>query len=482
MTPSILVTEWALWYSNVDTRFYDDEEIEVDPLRIVIVGAGKLGYSIAELLSNEQFDVVVVDHDEERLEVVKNTLDVLTILANGASPITMNDPDIQNADILVAATAIDEVNMVACILAKRHGITYTAARIRDMQFLSEAKDYLKENFDIDLMLNPELITAREINRILMTPAALNVEDFANGKVRLFETKVRRNSPLTNIPFKDMKIPPSILAGMIFRDHRMIIPHGDDVLLPHDNAYFIGDPAAIEQFSTNFVQSDTTKVERAMIIGAGRTGRFLAPMLDKQGVHVKIFDKDRERSLLAAERLENGIAICGDGTDLDLLEQEGIGDADVVICLTDDEKLNLMLALIAKHLGAKKTIVRVSRREYVDLMEKVGVDIVLSTRLLSAGEVLAFARRGGVVSISLLEGAKAEAVEVIVQDGAPVTGKRLMDIRLPRECLVCAYVRDGNAVIPNGSSVLLAGDRVILFIQTTFAKKVMKYFKGRDSDA
>ena len=165
--------------------------------------------------------------------------------------------------------------------------------------------------------------------------------------------------------------------------------------------------------------------------------------------------------------------------IDLVEQEGIADADVVICLTDDDRLNLMLALIAKHLGAKKTIVRVSRIEYSDLMEKVGVDIVLSTRLLSASEVLAFARRGGVVSVSLLEGAKAEAVEVIVQDGAPVAGKRLMDVRLPKECLVCAYVRDGEAYIPNGQSVLMAGDRIILFIQTEYSKKVMKYFKGRE---
>jgi trk system potassium uptake protein TrkA len=262
---------------------------------------------------------------------------------------------------------------------------------------------------------------------------------------------------------------------------MIIPHGDDKLLPHDNAYFIGDPQAIEKFSKNFIQSDTKKVERAIIIGAGRTGRFLAPMLDQQGVKVKIFDKDKERCRLVAEKLDAGIAVCGDGTDIDLIEQEGIADADVVICLTDDDRLNLMLALIAKHLGAKKTIVRVSRIEYVDLMEKVGVDIVLSTRLLSASEVLAFARRGGVVSVSLLEGAKAEAVEVIVQDGAPVAGKRLMDVKLPRECLVCAYVRDGEATIPNGSSVLMPGDRIILFIQTVYSKKVIKYFKGRDSD-
>ena len=150
-------------------------------MRIVVVGAGKLGYSIAELLSNEQMDVVVVDHDEDRLEVVKNTLDVLTVPANGASPVTMNDPDIYGADILVAATSSDETNMISCILAKKHGISYTAARIRDLDFLSESKVYLKENFNIDLMINPEYITAREINRILMTPAALNVEDFAQGR-------------------------------------------------------------------------------------------------------------------------------------------------------------------------------------------------------------------------------------------------------------------------------------------------------------
>lgn len=448
-------------------------------MRVVIVGAGKLGYSIAELLSNEQYDVVVVDQDETRLEAAKNTLDVLTVSANGASPITMNDPDIRGADILVAVTASDEVNMVACILAKKHGIRHTVARIRDMETMSEAKDYLKQNFDIDLMLNPELITALEINRILMMPAALNVEDFAGGKIRLFETKVSRHSPLVNICFKDMDMPKTILAGMLFRDHRMIIPHGDDCLMPHDNAYFIGKPQDIVKFSENFVQRDARKLRRVMIIGAGRTGRFLAPMLDKQGMKVKIIDKNRERCRLVAEKLENGLAICGDGTDIDLLTEEGVNEADVMICITEDDKLNLMLALLAKHLGAKKTIVRVARNEYVDLMEKVGVDIVLSARLLSASEVLAFARRGGVVSVSFLEGAKAEAVEVVVQEDAPVTGLALMEAGLPRECLVCAYVRDGEVHIPNGSTVLQPGDQVILFIQTQFAKKVMKYFKGRE---
>lgn len=447
-------------------------------MRIVVVGAGQLGYSIAELLSKENYQVVLIDREESRLEAAKNTLDLLTIAANGASPITMNEPEVRDADILIATTGSDEVNMVASILAKKHGITHTIARIRDMQFLSEAKEYLKQNFDIDLMLNPEMITAQEIDRILMTPAALNVDDFAQGKVRLFETKVHRSSPFVGIPFKDLRLPRGVLAAMIFRDHRMIIPHGDDCMLAHDNAYFIGMSERIDKFSQNFVRRDAHRLKRVIIIGAGRTGRLLAEMLDLQKVQLKVIEKDPVRCQMMAERLHDGLAILGDGTDIDLLTEEGVASADVVICLTEDDKLNLMLALLAKHLKARKTVVRVTRIEYVELMEKVGVDVVVSSRLLSAGEVLSFARRGGVVSVSLLEGAKAEAVEVIVQDGAEVAGKKLMEAKLPRECLVCAYVRDDVAHIPNGQTELLPGDRIILIVQTEYAPKVMKYFRGQ----
>ena len=446
-------------------------------MRIVIVGAGKLGYSIAELLSQEEYDIVVIDKEEKQLGNIKENLDVLTIAANGSSPITMDNPDVQGADMLIAVTGSDEVNMVCCILAKKHGIVHTVARIRDMQFMSEAKEYLKANFDIDLMLNPEYITAMEINRILMVPAALNVEDFAEGRVRLFETKVRRKSPLANIPLKDLDIPKSILAAMIFRDHRMIVPHGDDCLMAHDNVYFVGETGAIENFSKNLVRSDARKVSRAVIIGAGRAGRFTARELDKQEVQVKIFDTNRERCRLIAATLSGAsMAINADGTNLELLQSEGVADADVMICLTGDDKLNLLLALMGRHMGVKKTIVKVDRYDYIELMEKVGVDIVLSSRVLAASEVLAFVRRGGIVSVSLLEGAKAEAIEVVVQAGARVSGKKLMDAALPRECLVCGYVRGSDTFVPNGHTVLEPGDRAIIIVKVKHSKNVLKYFQ------
>ena len=289
-------------------------------MNIVIVGAGKLGYSIAELLSKEEYDIVVIDKEAERLDMIKNNLDVLTIHASGSSPTTMDDMDVRGADMLIAVTGSDEVNMVCCMIAKKHGITHTVARIRDMQFLTESKDYLKQNFDIDLVLNPEYITALEISRILMVPAALNVEDFAEGRVRLFETKVKKKSLLARRPLKELEIPRSILVAMIFRDRRMIIPHGDDCLLPHDNVYFVGNTTDIENFSKNLIQRDTNKIKKAVIIGAGRAGRFTARELDKQGVDVMVIDIDRERCRMVNEYLTgNSVAVCGDGTNIELLQ-------------------------------------------------------------------------------------------------------------------------------------------------------------------
>ena len=321
-----------------------------------------------------------------------------------------------------------------------------------------------------------MIAAHEIYRILMTPAALDVDEFAGGKIRLFEVKIQKDSKYIDIPFKKLRLPEGVLAGLIFRDHEMIIPHGDDALQVDDNAYFIGFPDEIEKFSSNFVQRNSRKLERVMIIGAGRIARTLSVMLVRAGVNVKVIEKDRERCEDIAQLLSgDSIAIYGDGTNVDLLAQEGIASADVVVCLTEDDKLNLMMALLAKHLGAKKTVVRVYRTEYADLIEKVGVDVVISARLLSASEVLAFVRRGGVVSVSILEGARAEAVEVIVQKGAKVAGKKLMDVKLPRSCLVCAYVRKNRAAIPNGHTVLEPGDRTILFCLRGSAQEVMTWF-------
>ena len=449
-------------------------------MNVVIIGAGKLGYTLAQLLSDEQADVFVVDKDKNQLTAVAENLDVKTINKNGANPMIMDDPDINKADFFIAVTNSDEVNIVACILAKKYGIKHAVARIRDMQFVDTKKDYIKENFDIDFTVNPELIAADEIYRILTVPAALNVDDFAEGKIRLFEAKIQKKNSLANIPLKDLTLPEGVLAGLIYREQKMIIPHGNDSFQVHDDAYFIGFPKSIEKLSENFVRQDARKLERVLIIGAGRIAKTLAIHLKNAGVSLKIIEKNYERCVEIATILNNeSIVIHGDGTNVDLLTEEGIGGADVIVCLTEDDILNLMIALLAKKLGVKKTVVRVYRTEYVDLIEKSGVDIVISARLLSASKILAFVRRGEVSRVSILEGAKAEAVEVIVQKGSKVAGKKLMDVRLPKSCLVCACVRKNEATIPNGQTVLMPDDRVILFCLRGAKNEVVGWFtKGK----
>lgn len=446
-------------------------------MRIVIAGAGKLGYSIAQLLASDQFDVVVIEQDAKRREQVQSNLDVLTIEGNSCSPLTYDDPDIRDSDVFIACTDSDEVNMISCLMAKNNGIKHTVARIRNVEYKERTAEMLQKDMQVDLIINPESITASEIEHIIMTPAAMSVEEFASGKIRMFEAKLRADSPYINIPLKNLTLPKDILVAMAFRHQRMIIPRGDDILQANDNVYFVGMNDAIADFEQTFARINDSKIEKVLIIGAGRTGRFLAPALEKKGLQVKVIEKDKDRCEQMAARLNRGLVLCGDGTDIDFLEQEGTSEADVVVCITEDDKLNLLLALLAKHLGAKKTIVRVARNEYVELMEKVGVDVALSSRLLSAGEVLRFVRKGGLISVSLLEGAQAEAIEIVVNQHSSIAGKRLRDIVLPKECLLCGVSRNNEAHIPNGNTVLNPGDHVIVFVKTEFTKKAIALFEG-----
>ena len=446
-------------------------------MRIVVVGAGRMGYSVAKLLADGSYDVVVIEQDDECRQVIKDSRDVLTIRGNGSSPEVLGMPEVRDADVFVAVTESDEVNLVACRMAKAFGAKHTVARVRNEEYTDSEPTLLNETLGVDLNLNPERITANEISHILMTPAALHVDDFADGKVRMFGARLPNDFQFLGVPLKNVRFPDGILVAMIFRKHKIIIPHGDDILEPGDNVYFVGGKEVIRKFEGNF-EARYDKLERVLLIGAGRAGRMLAKLLEKQGILVKVIEKDKDRCRILSEQLNNGLVLCGDGTDIDLLMEEGITEADCVVCLTDDDKLNLLLALLSKHLGAKKTIARVDRNEYADLMAKVGVDITLSARLLSAAEVMRFIRQGGLVSVALLEGAKAEALELQVQAGCKVDGKALVRAGLPRECLVCGIIHEGEASVPNGHSVLNTGDRVIVFAQTEVVQDVLDMFAGK----
>ena len=334
---------------------------------------------------------------------------------------------------------------------------------------------MKERLGVDLFINPEMVTAQELLHIIETPSALDVEEFGQGAVRLMEFKINSAFPLVNKPLKELTFPEGVLLVGILRLGEMIIPHGESILLPNDSVFFLGLKDGINEVEQEWFSNHATFHKRAVIVGAGLLGRNLAILLEKAGFTVKVIEKDIERCEALAAQVDKTIVINGDGTDFDLLEAEEVADNDVIIVLTDDDKLNLLVALVGKHMGIPKTVVRVGRPEYIMLMEQVGIDIVFSPRLMTAGQILRFVRSGeGVVSISTFEGGKAESIEILITEQSPVAGKQLKDIRLPGKALVGVILRGDDAIVPRGNTELLVGDHIVLFSLPESVTKLLNY--------
>lgn len=448
-------------------------------MKIIIVGAGKVGYSLAERLIKDDHDVYIIEKSEERIKNLENSLDVNIVQGNGANLDLLKEIGMNDIDMFIAVTDSDEVNMLSCAVAKMTNIGKTIARVRDDSFANNENIELKTKLGVDLFINPEMVTAQEILQILQTPAALDVEDFANGMVRLMEIKIRHNPEGKDIigrKLKDIIFPEGVLVVGILRGGEMIIPHGDSIINMQDNIFFLGATESIHELESWFHEFNK-KAERIVLIGAGLIGQFLAVLLEKAGFTVKVIEKRMDRCEKLAAKVDKTLVICGDGTDEDLLISEEVADNDVIICLTDDDKLNLLVALLGKNLGVEKTFVRVGRPEYIALMEQVGIDVVFSPRLLTSGEILRLVRAGeDLVSISSFEGSKAEAIEIELGPESPLVGKALKDIHLPGEALVGAVVREDSAIIPTGSTEMYEGDHVVLFTLPEYVNRVLSYLK------
>lgn len=446
-------------------------------MKIIVVGAGKVGYSVAQRLVQDEHDVYVIEQSPERIKNLENSLDVSLVQGNGSSLPLLREIGMDDVGMLIAVTDSDEVNLLACAVAKIAGIPRTIARVRDNDYLDAANKKVQDSLGVDLIINPEMVTAHEIMHVLQTPAALDVEDYASGAVRLMEFKMRHNVSYCGQTLKDITFPPSVLVVGILRNGEMIIPHGNSPLQAGDNVFFLGARDSIADIAKDFHELDRRAIKRVVLIGAGLIGRNLAILLAESGYIVKVIEKDMARCEQLAAMNDKVMVINGDGTNMELLEAEEISDNDVIICLTDDDKLNLLVALLAKHLGIPKTIVRVGRPEYITLMEQVGIDIVFSPRLLTSGEILHMVRRGeNVISLSTFEGGKAEAVEVELTINSPIVGKALRDLRLPGKALVGAVVHEGSTIVPTGNTVLYAQDHIVFFTLPEHVNKLLTYLK------
>ncbi|MGI6552941.1 MAG: Trk system potassium transporter TrkA [Clostridia bacterium] len=443
-------------------------------MRAIIIGAGKVGYSIAQMLSLENHDVVLIEKNEERRRIVDQNLDVQTLGGNGASIKVLKQAGVAEADLVIAVTEADELNLIACLIAKSFGVSRTIARVRNPEYMEITEEKALDTFGVDLIINPERVAAQTIAKLVKFPEAANVEYYAQGKVQLLELRLSEKAPVAYTKLRNLRLPHPFLIVAILRNEKMIIPRGDDILYPEDLIFVIAKTTEMLDIE-KLLGTTHTDIKSVIILGGGRLGIYLASLLEKKNLSVKIIDKDLNQCRRCVESLQNVLVINGDGTDLTLLEEEDTGSTDLFVAATGDDKVNLLVSLLAKHLGAKKTIAQIRRSDYASLVEKVGVDITISPRVLTAETILKFIRKGDIVSVSLLGGAKAEMLEFIAPENSIIVNKPLRTLKFPVGAIIGAISRQEKVIIPSGDDLILTGDHVIVFALPEAIKKVETFF-------
>ena len=436
-------------------------------MRILIIGGGKVGYMLAESLSSEKHDVTIIDSAEDALMDVAERLDVMHIKGRGASLSTLRRAGANNADIVIAVTRSDEVNMLCCITSKKLGAKRTVARIRDPEYALDAETF-KNQLDIDFVINPERSTAGEILRLLRFPAAVEIDTFYRGRVEIVGFRVVSNDAIMGLSLMELrkKMKAQILFCVVEREGEVLIPRGDYVILDGDLVYVAGKYADITKFFRSMGRA-TAIADNVMIIGGGRTAHYLASLAIKIGIKPIIIESNEKRCEQLAEDLSHATVICGDGTEQDLLESENIRGMDAFTALTDSDEENLMISLLANRCGVRKVVAKADRLNYVPLVNSLGVDSVISPNEITMGHILHFirglssARGGAVVSLRRMLDGRVEALEFIVGKDMLHLGKKIMDLPIKRQVVIAVISRGGKSMIPEGSDVLMEGDDVIV---------------------
>jgi len=448
----------------------------VNLLKIIIVGAGKVGCQIAKTLSSEKHDVILIEKNDAIRQSAQNNLDVLTILGNGANVRTLEEAGIKQADMIIAVTSSDEANMIACMTAKQFGVPQKIARIRNPEYLY-ANALSREKLGIDLTINPERATAKEIVKLLKSPINVaQVQSFAGGKVQLFELKVEKNFPFLNQKLKTITFKYPILVAAIYRNDNIIIPNGEEKILPGDNLHILIKKDYFLELNEIFNEKPLS-VQNVMILGGSRIGIQTALLLTKLGINTKLIERDKEKCEKIAESLPHTLVINGDGTNIDLLKSEGIETTDGFVAVTGFDEDNLLVALLAKHLGTKKVIAKVDRVNYIPILEKIGVDAVVNPRMTTASAILRFIRRGKIISLTLLKEGEAEVIELIVSPHSKIINTPLKDANLPHNSIIGAIVRKDEVIIPHGDDIIQPEDKIVIFALSSDIKEIEKIFDG-----
>lgn len=447
---------------------------------VVVIGMGQVGRHVLRTMEFERHGVTAVDLDPAVIADVEENHDVATLVGYGASPKVLRAARAAEADLVVAVTDNDEVNLLAALAAKQLGAKQVIARVQDDDWATCTDESgVQYGFlGVDVLLNPRVLLAHEIAKVARSHGALEVIDLAADRIELVKMRLDKGSRMLHKQLAKLQMPEHTLVAAIVRDGEVSVPGGADHLLPGDQAYIIGLPEKILDAEDLF--SAQREARRVAIVGGGVVGKALAKPLVRDGARVTIIEKDRERAEALGADLEGVTVVHGDGTHLELLVEEEIGRSDLFAAVSKEDEVNLMACLLARRIGVDRTIALAHRPDYMDIYRQLGVDITLSPRVVASEHVLRYSRELGVKSLNVLEDGKAEVLEFTAPEGSRAVGVPLgsQQMAFPRGALIVAIISNERVIIPRGQDVIRPGDTVIVITTLTARKAVIRLFTPR----
>ena len=436
-------------------------------MNIIIVGCGKVGEELAGRLNDEGDNITVIDIDPAKVNDVTAHLDVLGVTGNGATHLVQQEAGIRDADLLIAVTGSDELNLLCCLIAKKEGNCQTIARVRDPQYSTEAP-YLKEELGLAMVINPEFAAAAEIARVLRFPSAIKIDTFAKGKVDLMKFRLPENCVLSGLSVKEIvtKLKCDVLVCTVERGDNAFIPNGDFVFGEKDVISIIASPANANTFFRK-IDYKINQVKDCMIVGGGEIAYYLCKLLKKTGISLKVIEKDPKRCEVLCTALPDVTVICGDAADQQILLEEGLESANSFAALTNFDEENIMLSLFARTKGCKKLVTKINMIDFFDVIKQLDLDSIIYPKNITSELIVSYVRAmkntigSNVQTVYSIIKGKAEAAEFIIRDKSPVLGKPLMELKFKPNVLVAVILRGNKVIIPRGSDVIEKNDSVIV---------------------
>ncbi|MCB9082150.1 MAG: Trk system potassium transporter TrkA [Lewinellaceae bacterium] len=446
-------------------------------MKIIIAGAGDMGFHLAELLSFENQDIVLIDSNQDVLDYANSHLDVMTIRGDAASLEILEQANVEDADLLLAVTTSEKTNLVSAILAKKKGARQTIARVNNQEHLLPENRAIFQELGIDNLISPRALAAEEIYRLIQQCTFTDVFDFEEGKMSLVGITLDSYSPLVNTALKDIggfSRDVNLRPIAILRGHSTIIPHGDTVLRSSDHIYFITKQERIDSLQ-QVIGKKQIKVKKVMILGGSEQGLVTARRLENE-YSVTLIERNKDRCKRLSEYLNNTLIVNGEYSNFDLMEEEGLGSMDAFIALTDNAETNIIACLTAKNHGVYKTIAQVENKEYTHVSQNIGVDTLINKKLIAANNIFRYVRKGRVEAITSLHGVDAEIIEYIVHKNNQLTRKPLKDLHFPTKALIGGVIRGEESLIPDGEFQLQRDDRVIVFAMPESINRLEQLFR------